>query len=70
MEVIDSVTNTLSYYGTRFITVVKMFKIQKPYSQHFIFFLKYERPNKLECYITLGWKDLPGTNTLTNQAYL
>jgi hypothetical protein len=21
-------------------------------------------PNKLECYITLSWKELPGTNTL------
>jgi len=21
-------------------------------------------PNKLECYITLGWKGLPGANTL------
>jgi hypothetical protein len=21
-------------------------------------------PNKLECYITLGWTSMPGTNTL------
>ncbi len=70
MEGIDSVTNTLSYYGTKFITAVKMFKIQKPYSQYFIFFVTYEWPYKLECYITLGWKGLPGANPLTNQTYV
>jgi hypothetical protein len=32
------------------------------YLQHFIFFVA----NKLECYITLGLKVLPGTNTLAD----
>jgi len=27
-------------------------------------------PNKLECYITLVWKALPGTNTLTFWVHL
>ncbi len=27
-------------------------------------------PNKLECYITLGWTGLPGTNTLAYWAHL
>jgi hypothetical protein len=26
------------------------------YSKHFIFFVTFKRPNKLEHYITLGWK--------------
>ncbi len=33
-----------------------------PYSQHTIFFVT--APNKLECYITVGCKGLPWTNTL------
>jgi hypothetical protein len=37
-----------------------------PHSQQFIFFVTYEwaQPNKLKCYITLGWKSLLMTNTL------
>ncbi len=27
------------------------------------------RPNKLECYITQGWKGFPGTNTLAHWTY-
>jgi hypothetical protein len=27
-------------------------------------------PDKLECYITLGWKGLPGMNTLGCRAHL
>jgi hypothetical protein len=34
------------------------------YSQPFIFFETYKLTNKLECYITLVWKGLPGTKTL------
>jgi hypothetical protein len=30
-----------------------------------IFFVTYERSDKLERHITLGWKSLTGTNTLT-----
>ncbi len=30
------------------------------YSQHFIFFVTYKWAKKLECYITLGWKGVPG----------
>jgi hypothetical protein len=30
-------------------------------SQQFIFFVTYETAQKLECYITLGWKGFPGT---------
>ncbi len=35
-------------------------------------FVTYKRaqPNKLECYITLGWNGLPGTNTLAHEAHL
>ncbi len=35
-----------------------------PNSQHFIFFLTHTSGQKPECYIPLGWKGLPGTNTL------
>jgi hypothetical protein len=28
------------------------------------------RPNKSECYVTLGWKGLPGTNTVVYWAHL
>ncbi len=38
--------------------------LQGMYSQHFIFFVTYEWTNKLQCYITLGWKGFPGTKTL------
>jgi hypothetical protein len=41
-----------------------------PYSKCFIFFLTFNWPNKLECCITLGWKGLPGTNTLAYCALL
>jgi hypothetical protein len=34
------------------------------YLQHFIFLINYKWANNLECYITLGWKGLPVTNTL------
>ncbi len=33
-------------------------------SQHFIFFLTINGPNKVECYMTLGWKCLPEANSL------
>ncbi len=33
------------------------------YSKHFISFINHEWAIKLECYITLGWKGLQGTNT-------
>jgi hypothetical protein len=49
-----------------FITV-KIFqpgKAQGPYSQGLIFFVICEWPNKLECYITLGWKGFLERNTL------
>jgi hypothetical protein len=36
----------------------------EPHSQHFIFFGTYEWANKIECYITLGWKGLKGTNII------
>ncbi len=36
--------------------------LQVPHSQHFVFSLTLW--NKLECYIALGWKVLPVTNTL------
>jgi hypothetical protein len=41
-----------------------------PYSQHFIFFVTYKSPNKLDRYITLSCKGLPMTNTLTYWACL
>jgi hypothetical protein len=28
------------------------------------FYITYEKANKLVCYITIGWKGLPGTNAL------
>jgi hypothetical protein len=37
--------------------------VKGPYSQHFIFKPK-NGPNKLESYITLGWKVLQGENVL------
>ncbi len=37
---------------------------REPYSQHSIYFIYFMGTYKLECYITLGWKGLPGTNTL------
>ncbi len=40
------------------------------HSQDLIFLQLINRPNKLECYITLGWKDLPGTNALAYWAHL
>ncbi len=42
---------------------------QGPHSQHFIFFVTYQSANKLECYITLSWKGLPGTNTQAHRAH-
>jgi hypothetical protein len=50
--------------------LVRVYRHQGPYSQHSIFFLTYEWSNKLECYITLGWKGLPGTNTRAYSAHL
>jgi len=35
------------------------------YSQHIILFVSYESTKKLQYYITLGPKGLPGANTLT-----
>jgi hypothetical protein len=32
-------------------------------SQHFIFFAIYKWAKKLDFYITIGWRSLPGTNT-------
>ncbi len=43
--------------------------IQKLHSQNFIFSLLKNEPNKLQCYITLGWKGLPLTNTLAYWNY-
>ncbi len=37
---------------------------QGPYSPPFIFSKLMNGPNKLECYITIGWKGLAVTNTL------
>jgi hypothetical protein len=34
----------------------------KLYWQHFIFFVRMNGPNKLECYFRLSWKGLQGTN--------
>ncbi len=45
-------------------------KDEVTHSQHFIFFITYEWLNKLDCYITLGWKDLTVANTLAYWAYL
>jgi hypothetical protein len=59
-------TNTLAY-----LVYIKLSKMRccehsslKPYSQHFILYVTYDKPNKHECYNTLGLKGLPGTNTL------
>jgi hypothetical protein len=41
-----------------------------PYLKHFIFFVTYNGPNKLEYYITPGWKSLLLTNTLAYSANL
>jgi hypothetical protein len=38
---------------------------QGPRPKLFIFFITYKWAQKLERYIALGWKDLPGTHTLT-----
>jgi hypothetical protein len=35
-----------------------------PYSQNFIILKLKNDPNKLECFITLGWRGFPLTNTL------
>jgi hypothetical protein len=42
----------------------ELFRIQGPYSQHFVFFGTYEWAKKIESYTTLGCKGLQGTNTL------
>ncbi len=34
------------------------------------FFITYKWPNKLECYIKLGWKGLPVINALAYWAHL
>jgi hypothetical protein len=43
---------------------------EEQHSQHLIFFVTYERPHKLDCFITLGWKGLPWTNTLVYWVHL
>jgi hypothetical protein len=39
---------------------------QGSYLNHTIFIVAFDGPNKLECYIALGWKILPGTDTLAH----
>jgi hypothetical protein len=53
----------ISYYISSFISkhLVTLFKIMA----NTFFFVSYEWANKLECYITVGWKGLLGTNTLS-----
>ncbi len=48
------------------LTLLKVLSasFQGLYSQQLIFFVNYELPIKLECYITLSCKDLPGTNNI------
>jgi hypothetical protein len=53
------VANTLSYYITATIIAVKKFVAQDPGANH-IKLLSYFLPTK----IRLGWKGLPGTDTL------
>jgi hypothetical protein len=40
-----------------------------PHSQQLIFFVTYKWDNKLECYITQGWKGLHVTNTQAHWVY-
>jgi hypothetical protein len=47
----------------RKVSVVNMVSGVVFTTHHFLLNL-LDGPNKLECYITLGWKSLPGTNTL------
>ena len=39
--------------------------IPRAYSQHFIVFVTYELLNKLTCYITVGWKGMPGASAVS-----
>jgi len=38
--------------------------LQGSYSKHFIFFITYRCLYELECYMSLGWKGLPWTDSL------
>ncbi len=40
------------------------------YLEHLIFFVTYEWLHELECYMRLGWKGLPGTNSLAYWVHL
>jgi hypothetical protein len=69
------VANTLAYYTEELITTVKssfyrpkvcLASISIIYSNflNYVNHILTNEPNKLEYYITLGWKDLQVTNTL------
>ncbi len=63
------VANSLAYYDTATMSAVKSFIVQTPGACviKLIMAAIYSFRNKLECLslnIRLGWKGLPGTNTL------
>jgi hypothetical protein len=57
--------SALTDQGMPYLARVSRYK--GPYSQHCIIFLTYEWARG---YITLGWKGLPGTNTLAYRVHL
>ncbi len=59
--------HTLAYYTTELITTVKKFYSVLVYTTKHYGFVMYVFRNKLKCLslnTRLGWKGLPGTNTL------
>jgi hypothetical protein len=62
MEVSDSV-NTLAYYDTAQNISVNFFVVLGCIHNNSFSSQVKNEPNKLECYITLGWKGFPVTKT-------
>ncbi len=58
----QKILQVLSFGGSQFPPFTVNFG---PHLQRFVFFVAYKWPNKLECYITIGWKGLTRTNPLS-----
>ncbi len=66
-------TNVLAYFAQPLVTKKKSITLtpdQVSHSQHFIFFVFYTWPCKLECFITLGWIELSQTSNLAYWAHM
>ncbi len=56
-------------YVMELITIKKSFFYSSPMTVFTTLHFLANGPNKLECYIAIGWVGVPGTNTLAFEAH-